>query len=247
MGQIWCIGKREFASYFNSPIAYVSITVFLLLTGFQFFSGFFGAAEGTDFFKTNEATVRPLFEGIPLIFAFFLPAVTMRLLSEEKKSGTIELLFTMPVTEWQVVLGKYLAAVMFMMVSLGLTLAYPITVAALGNPDVGPIIGGYFGLLLVGSAYLAIGLMTSTWTRNQIVAFILGASICFLLYFVDTLAGLVSDGLKPAFSALSFRYHFDTNFARGVLDTRDVFFFVAMSALALMISRYILESRKWKA
>lgn len=248
MTQIWYLAKREFSSFFNSPIAYVAITVFLLLTGVQFFWGFrgLGAYGGQDFFETNEATLRPLFESVPLIFAFFLPAVTMRLVSEERRSGTIELLFTMPISEWQVVLGKYLASVMLMLVALALTLFYPITVAAFGNPDWGPIIGGYFGLALIGSAYLAIGLMTSTLTRNQIVAFILGAAICFLLYFVDTLVGFVADALKPAFSAISFRYHFE-NIARGVLDTRDVFFFAAFSVMALVLSRFVLESRKWKA
>lgn len=248
MAAIWCIAKREFGSYFNSPIAYVAITVFLLLTGLQFFSGFFAisAFGATEYFEANEATLRPLFEGIPLIFAFFLPAVTMRLVSEEKKTGTIELLFTMPVTEWHVILGKFLAAVLLMAVALLLTLSYPLTVGALGDPDMGPIIGGYFGLFLIGSAYLGIGLMASTWTKNQIVAFIAGAGLCFLLYFIDTLAGFISDALRPVFSAISFRTHFE-NIAKGVLDTRDVFFFVALTVLTLMMSRFALQQRMWKA
>jgi ABC-2 type transport system permease protein len=243
MNRVWTIAKREFRSYFDSPVAYIAITVLLVLTGFMFFRG---ATAGTTYFEDNEATLRPLFEGMPLVLALFLPAITMRLFSEEKRSGTMELLLTLPVTDTQVVLGKYLSSVMFLGVALLLTLSYPITVGAIGNLDVGPAIGGYFGLLLIGATYLAIGVMTSVWTRNQIVAFLLAAAISCLFYFVDALVGLAWEPVRPLFSAISFRFHFQ-NIAKGVLDTRDLFFFAAIIALALLLTRNALESRKWKA
>jgi len=248
MNQIWTIAKREFLSYFNSPIAYVAITIFLVLTGLQFFFGFLslGSLSHADFFENNDAGLRSLFEGLPLLLAIFLPAITMRLISEEKKSGTMELLLTMPVTDGQVVLGKYLASLLFLAVVLFVTLSYPITVSALGNPDSGPIIGGYFGLFIIGATYLAIGLMTSTWTQNQIVAFLLGALFCTAFYFVDSLIGSAWEGLRPVFAAISFKAHFQ-NISKGVLDSRDFVFFGGLIIMALLLSKHQLESRKWKA
>ena len=249
MHAIWTIAKREFSSYFNSPIAYIAITVFLILAGLQFFFGFltldsFGTTPG--FFEGNEASLRLFFEGIPLLFTVFLPAISMRLMSDERRSGTLELLVTLPVRDRDVILGKYFASLLFLGVTLLLTLPLVITVAVLGSPDVGPLVGGYVGLALIGAAYLALGLMTSTWTRNQIISFLLAALLCSSLYFVDGLIGSVWEGTRSFFEAISFKAHF-ANISRGVIDSRDVIYFVSVIVIPLLLAGYSLESRKWKA
>lgn len=248
MNKVWIIGKREFMSYFNSPIAYVTLAIFLLLVGLDFFFGFLGTVSGSsqEFFEANEASLRNLFEGIPILFAVFLPAVSMRMISEEKKTGTMELLTTLPVRDRDIILGKFLGGLLFLAVALGLTLPYAVTVIALGRPDMGPIIGGYFGVAMVGAAYLAIGLLASTWTRNQIIAFIVAALLCAFLYFVDQLIGSAWEVSREYLAQLSFRAHAQ-NISRGVLDSRDFVFFISMIVLALVLSTYSLESRKWRA
>ena len=249
MHAIWTIAKREFSSYFNSPIAYIAITVFLILAGLQFFFGFltigsFGTAGG--FFENNEASLRLFFEGIPILFTVFLPAISMRLMSDEQRSGTLELLVTLPVRDRDIILGKYLASILFLLVTLLLTLPYVVTVSLLGNPDIGPILGGYLGLLLIGAAYLALGLMTSTWTKNQIIAFLLGALLCSSFYFIDGLIGSVWEETRSFFEAISFKAHF-ANISRGVIDSRDVVFFASIIIIPILLAGYALESRKWKA
>ena len=151
----------------------------------------------------------------------------MRLMSDERRSGTLELLVTLPVRDRDVILGKYLASLLFLGVTLLLTLPLVVTVALLGSPDVGPLVGGYVGLALIGAAYLALGLMTSTWTRNQIIAFLLAALLCSSLYFVDGLIGSVWEGTRSFFEAISFKAHF-ANISRGVIDSRDVVYFVSV-------------------
>lgn len=238
MKKIFTIARREFDSYFTSFIAYIAITVFVVITGvLVFFKG--------EFFERNEASLRVLFEWVPLIFLGYIPAITMRLISEEKRSGTIELLVTMPVTDWQIVLGKYLAGLGFLIVSLAMTLHFPLIVALKGAPDWGPIIGGYFGLLLIGAAYLAIGLMTSTWTRNQIVSFILSLLFCGFFFFIGKAVEKVWINMKPIFDYISFDYHFH-NIERGVLDTRNIIYFVSLIMLCLVISVQSLSARKWR-
>jgi ABC-2 type transport system permease protein len=239
MNHAWVIAKREFRAYFDSPIAYVSITVFLVITGVLFF------LAGEDFFQANQASLRKLFEWVPLVFVFYLPAVSMRLLSDERRSGTIELLVTMPVRDSAVILGKYLASLGFLLVTLLLTLPYPIIVAVVGAPDWGPIVGGYFGLLLIGAVFLAVGLMTSAWTQNQIIAFVLALIINGFFYFVDRLIGAVWEGTQDVFSYLSFQNHFQ-NISRGVIDTRDLVFYLSLIVVAVMIASWSLASRRWK-
>lgn len=248
MKKAWIIGKREFASYFDSPIAYVTLTTFLLLVGLDFFFGFLGSVSGggEDFFEANEATMRNLFDGVPILLAIFMPAVSMRMISEEKKTGTMELLTTLPVRDRDIVLGKWVGGLLFLGVALLLTLPYAFTVGSLGRPDMGPIIGGYIGLALIGGAYLAIGLLASTWTRNQIIAFIVAALLCTFFYFVDQLIGSAWEATREYLALLSFKAHAQ-NVARGIIDSRDIVFFVSMIVLALMLSTYSLESRKWRA
>ena len=237
MGNVWAIGKREFASHFNSPIAFFAIAVFLIAIGGVFF-------WSEEFFQVGQATMRPFFEWAPLLFIALMPAISMRLLAEERRTGSLEMLITMPVRDVEVILGKLLGAFMLLLVTLALTLLYPIAIGSMGPLDMGPVLGGYIGLLLLGLAYLAIGLMTSTWTRNQIVAFILALLICGFFYFIDKLAGAFWLGAQDMVAQLSLKAHFD-NIAKGVLDTRDILFYLSVTAIAVTVGTYSLESRRW--
>ena len=238
MNSILTIAKRDFRSYFDSPIAYIFITAFLLNSGIMVFLA-------DDFLEANEATLRPLFEWLPLLFAFYLPAISMRLLSEEKRSGTIELLATMPVRDAEIIIGKYLASLAFLAVILLLTVGFPIIVADLGDPDWGPIFGGYLGLFLIGAVYLAIGLMASSWTRTQTIAFVVSLLLCGFLYFVDKLLGAVWEGTQEFFAYLSFAEHFE-NISRGVIDTRDVIYYLSLILICGFIATFSLHTRRWR-
>lgn len=249
---VWALAKRELGFYFNSPIAYIVIALFLVVSGAMLFV-FNVPDAGRDFFAVNEASLRGLFGptspegfgGIPLLFVFLVPAVTMRLIAEEKRTGTIELLVTWPVTDNQIVLGKYLGSVLFIGIMLLATLPLVFIVGGLGPMDLGLVIGGYLGLLLLGAAYAALGLMTSAWTRNQIVAYLVGALICGLFYFIDGMLGLLWDGARDFFAGLSFKAHFQ-NVARGVVDLRDIIFYASFIAVSLVVTVMSLSSRNWK-
>lgn len=249
---VWALAKRELGFYFNSPIAYIVIALFLVVSGAMLFV-FNVPDAGLDFFAVNEASLRGLFGptspegfgGIPLLFVFLVPAVTMRLIAEEKRTGTIELLVTWPVTDTQIVLGKYLGSVLFIGIMLLATLPLVFIVGSLGPMDVGLVIGGYLGLLLLGAAYAALGLMTSAWTKNQIVAYLVGALICGLFYFIDGMLGLLWDGARDFFAGLSFKAHFQ-NVARGVVDLRDIIFYASFIAVSLVVTVMSLSSRNWK-
>jgi len=249
---VWALAKRELGFYFNSPIAYIVITLFLIVSGAMLFV--FQLPEGGgDFFTVNEATLRGLFGptspeafgGIPLLFVFLVPAVTMRLIAEEKRTGTIELLVTWPVTDAQIVIGKYLGALLFVGIMLLATIPLALTVGSLGQLDVGVVVGGYLGLFLLGAAYTGVGLMTSTWTKNQIVAYLVGALLCGFFYFVDGMLGLLWDGGRDFFAGLSFKAHFQ-NVARGVVDFRDIVFYGSFIAVALVVTTLSLQARNWK-
>jgi ABC-2 type transport system permease protein len=236
MRNTWAIAKRELGAYFNSPIAYIVITVFLIISGYLFFS---------QLFLSKEASMRDFFGFMPLIFIFFAPAITMRLLAEEKGTGTLEVLITLPVTDWQVVLGKFFAALGLLATALGLTFAWAITVAALGPLDKGPVIAGYLGLLLMGGAYLAIGLAASAFTRNQIVAFIVGFAICFALFLSGKVLPFVPRSLAPIVEYLSLDFHFQ-NLTRGIVDTRDLVYYGTLIGGCLLLTVQSLDSRRWR-
>ncbi len=234
---VWTIARKEFRSYFQSPIAYIFITVFLVLTHFFFFRGFF---------VVGQATLREFFALIPLVFLLFVPAVTMRLWAEERKLGTTELLLTFPVKDWEVVVGKFLASLGFLAAALLCTLPLAITVIALGDPDNGAVVGGYLGSLLLGGTYLALGLWLSALTSNQIIAFILTAAACFFLFIIGEPVVLASipDALATFVANLSVGYHFDS-IGRGVLDSRDLLYYLSMIAFFLFLNVRTIESRKW--
>ena len=237
MRNVWNIARREFISYFSSPIAYVAIAVFLVVVGLKFFFV-------DEFFEVGEASLRSFFDLVPVFFVFYLPAIAMRLVAEERRGGTFELLATLPVSDAEIVLGKFFGAVGFMLATLLLTLIYPLALGLLGDPDNGVVWGGYVGLFLLGSAFLSIGIMASSWTRSQIVAYIIGAVICSLFLYVNKILGAFWEGAKRVAEYTSFESHFG-NFARGVIDTRDVVFFVSMIAFCLVIATFSLNSRRW--
>jgi len=231
------IFRREFASYFNSPIAYIYLTVFIGLSSWLFLKAFF---------VVGEASMRNFFAIVPWIFLFFIPAVTMRSWAEEKKSGTMELLMTWPLTDLEAVLGKFLASFSFLLVSLALTFVLPSVVAAMGNPDPGEIFGGYLGAVLIGAAYLAIGLFISSLTENQIVAFILSIVGIFGLFILGedfVLFGL-PDRLVPVLSYLGLAGHFDS-ISRGVIDSRDIIYYLSVIGFFLYLNVKSVEARKW--
>lgn len=235
MKQILTIGGRQFRSYFNGPVAYIVICIVLLALGFFFWK---------TFFLFGRASAREMFRWLGLILTLALPALTMGLLAEEKRTGTIELLITMPVTEAQVILGKFLGVFGLYAVLLVLTLSYPLSVSTLGNLDWGPVWGGYLGLVLQGSAILAIGLMASSWTDNQLIALFVALTLSLLFWVLDKFLALLPTGAASALEWLSFDYHFQS-MARGVIDLRDVFFFVSVTVFALAVAFRALESRRW--
>lgn len=237
MSAVLSIARKEFRSYFQSTIAYIFITLFLVLSQWIYFSGFF---------VMNQATLRDFFDLVPLVFLFFVPAVTMRMWAEEQKLGTAELLLTFPLRDREVVLGKFLASFAFVSLTVLLTIPLAITVAALGDPDNGAMVGGYLGCLLLGGAYIAIGLWVSSMTQNQIVAFLVSLIICFLLYIAGSglVLGTVPRWLVPFFANLSLGYHFDS-ITRGVIDSRDILYYLSIIGFFLFLNVRVIESRRW--
>jgi len=230
------ISRREIRTYFNSPVAYIVVTVFTVITGYLFF---------TQLFLEKQAELRQLFGFMPFLFMFMVPAVTMRLLADERASGTLELLSTMPVRDWEIVIGKFLAALALVCTAVGLTLVFAISVRLLGPLDRGPAIGGYVGLVLMGGAFVAIGVMCSAFTRNSIVAFIAAFGISFALYLFGKLTQFMPEALQPVVSFLSIDGHFD-NISRGVIDTRDVVYYLSIIGACLLVATTSLDSRRWK-
>jgi ABC-2 type transport system permease protein len=230
------ISRREIRTYFNSPVAYIVVTVFTVISSYLFFS---------QLFAQKQADLRQLFQFMPFIFMFVVPAVTMRLLADEKASGTLELLSTMPVRDWEVVVGKFLAALTLVATAIGLTLVFAISVRLLGPLDRGPAIGGYIGALLMGGAYVGIGVMCSAFTRNSIVAFIASFGISFALYLFGRLTQFVPESLQPLVAFLSIDGHFES-IGRGVIDTRDVIYYLSVIGTCLLVATTALESRRWK-
>lgn len=240
MNKTWIITKKELASFFDSLIAYVIIIIFLGL------SGFFTWLVDTNVFLMNQASLRVFFEIAYWTVFFFIPAITMRSLAEENKSGTIELLSTKPVSDAQIVGGKFLASLLLIAISLLCTIPYYITIAFLGNVDHGAVLGGYFGLLLVSAAYTSIGIFASSVTSNQIIAFLLALFIgIFFHWLFGLLAASFSGGMGATFSFLSARTHFDS-LSRGVVDSRDLIYFLSIIFTGLLFSKTMLSKRNWQ-
>jgi ABC-2 type transport system permease protein len=226
MSNVIAITRRELKAYFNSPIAYIVVAVFLLIAGYLYFS---------TVFLIGQSSMRTFFSTAPILFVVFAPAITMRLISEELRSGTLELLTTMPVRDVEVIVGKFLAALAVLASALVMTFGYALTVSSVGDLDWGPVIGGYIGLFLCAAALVAVGLMTSTMSRNQIVAFIFGLLICLALWLFDKVTFFVPGGLGRILEYLSIDFHFQ-NIARGVIDLRDLLYYLSVTAVALFIA-----------
>jgi ABC-2 type transport system permease protein len=230
MSKVLSISRREIRSYFDSPIAYIVVVAFLAVAGWMFFSSLFlmGRADMRGFFSPSPFSPS-------MLLVILAPVITMRLVAEERKSKTLELLTTMPVRDWDVILGKFLAALALIGTALGLTIVYAITVANLGPLDWGTVIAGYLGTLLFSASLLAIGLLCSTLTDNQIIAFIVGFLVCAALYFVWWLQFFLPAGLAPVVEVLATSSHLD-NMARGVIDSRDVLYYLTLTGGALFLA-----------
>jgi ABC-2 type transport system permease protein len=239
---IAAIVRRELAGYFATPVAYVFIVIFLILAGV--FTFYFGG-----FYERGQADLQPFFNFHPWLYLFLVPAVSMRLWSEERKSGTIELLLTLPVTMWQAVLGKFLAAWAFVGIALALTFPIWITVNYLGDPDNGVIFASYLGSLLMAGAFLAIGACLSAATRNQVIAFILTVVVCFMLLLagfpvvLDAISAVFPQALVDAVASLSFLTHFAA-IAKGVIDLRDLLFFLFVIGFWLYACALVIDLKK---
>ena len=237
MHSIWVIAKRELNSYFDSLIAYIVIIAFLG------FSGFFTWLYGADVFYRKQADLAVFFSVARWTLFFFIPAITMRQLAEERKTGTIELLLTKAVTDRQVILGKFLSCFLMVAIALLFTLPYYVTITKLGNADHGAIISGYIGLLLMSAAYIRIGLFASSITNNQIVAFLLALFIGIFFHLLfDVLASGATGFMGELFSTLSLTRHYDS-ITRGVLDSKDIIYFLSLIVMGLALSELSIAKR----
>lgn len=237
------IAKRELGAYFTSPLAYVFIVIFLLL------SGFFTFMVGGFFERGQASLTEPFFGWHPWFYLFLVPAVGMRLWAEERRVGTLELLLTMPITSWQAIVGKFLASWLFLALALALTFPLVITVNYLGRPDNGVILCGYIGSWLMAGAYLAVSCITSAMTRAQVVSFIISVVLCLFLILagfapvIRLLSGWTAPAVVNAVASCSFITHFE-NFEKGVLDLRDVLFFLSVIVFSLFTTAVILRGHR---
>ena len=255
MKNIWAIFKKEIKTYFTSPIAYVAITVFLVLIGFFFYSliWWFNSqslqmAQNPSYYQQlniNQMVYSPLFHNMSIILLLMVPLLTMRLFSEEKRRQTDELLFTSPISVNQIILGKYIASLFVLLVILFLTGILSIFTFAYGNPELVPILNGYLGLFLMGAAFIAVGIFFSSLTENQIVAAILTFGT-LLLFWILNWASYSAGGMwKSVLNYLSFIQHFD-DMTRGILDTTDLVYYLSFIFLGLFLTHSVIQSRRWR-
>ena len=242
MKQLLSIIKRELTSYFATPVAYVFITIFLILSGlFTFYLG--------NFFEIGQASLGSFFEWHPWLYLFLLPAITMRLWSEEKKSGTIELLTTLPITTLNIVLGKFLAAWAFTLMSLTLTFPVWLTVNYLGNPDNGVILASYIGSLLMAGGYLSIGIFISSLTKNQVIAFVVSVTVCFLFtvsglpLVLDFFSNWTGEAITDVIASFSFLANF-SDISKGIIDIRTIIYFASLIFLFLYLNVITLDNSR---
>ena len=252
------IFKKEIKSYFGSLIAYVTIVMFLVITGYFFYTLFatfsvvsFQAQTNPmlsrqyQLLNINETVVRPLFGNISIIMLLMTPLITMRLFSEEKKTGTIELLLTYPVKDIDVVISKFLSCFVVMIVMILLTATFPILLMVLGEPEVMPIITGYFGLMLLGAAFISLGIFASSLTENQIIAASVSLGILFFFWLMSYSAAFVSAGFGQIITYLSINEHI-ASLAKGVVDTEDVIYYLCFTVFFLFLTLRSLESKRWR-
>ena len=238
MSAVWIIAKRELNSFFDSLVAYIMLIAFLG------FSGFFTWLFGSDIFLVKEASLQVFFGVAFWTLFFFIPAITMRQLAEERKTGTIEMLLTKSINNRQLVVGKWLACFLLFVIALAFTLPYYITVASIGDIDHGATISGYLALLLMSAVYISIGIFASSITNNQIVAFLLALLIGIFFHFLfGILAGGTSGWISEIFNTLSLNNHFES-ISRGVIDSKDLIYFISVSLFGIFLSEYMIAKRK---
>lgn len=239
MTQIWIITQRELKAYFDSLMAYILLILFLG------FSGFFTWIYGSDIFYIKQATLMPFFSIAYWTLFFFIPALTMRLLSEENRMGTLELLLTKPLSNWQIVFGKFLAALLLIIIALLMTFPYVITISSIGNMDAGQVISGYIALIFFSAMYISIGLFTSSFTNNQIVSYL---SALFIGIFFQIIFGMLAQNssgfIGKTLDYLSVSTHFES-MTRGVLDTRDLVYFIGISFIGLVLTETMLIKKRY--
>ena len=237
MSNTLAVAERELKSFFVSTIAWIVMAAFLLMAGFLF---------AVILLNTNEASLRYLVSNLSVILLFVAPFLTMRLLAEENRMGTIELLLTNPVRDVEVVLGKFLGVMGFVLVMLLFTLYFPALLFVFGTPDPGPMAAGYLGVILQASAFVAIGLAVSSMTQNQIVAAFLSFAILLLLWLSDSMSNFLGKPLGDAMKYLSITNHFQ-DFSRGVIDSSHIIYFVSVAVAALFVAYLSLQTRRWRA
>ena len=254
MNNFWAVFKREFRAYFTSPMAYAVIVIFLLIAGYLFYSGMsyyaiisIEAMRNPRMAGLNVAdmVLNPLFSNMSVVMLLMLPTLTMRLFAEEKKSGTFELLFTYPMRDVEVLLGKYGAALAVFAIMLALTGVYQIILVSMGKIATGVVVSGYLGLLLLGASFLALGVLVSAMTENQIVAAVISFGCLLLLWLVGWSSSLIQTDLGKVLAHLSLIEHF-SNFARGLIDTVDLVYYASFIFFFLFLTLRTLESKRWR-
>jgi ABC-2 type transport system permease protein len=255
MKNIWIIAKKELRTYFTSPIAYVIMTVFLVLIGFFFYSLIWWfntqsmqAAQNpyaAQQMNINQMVFGPLFNNMSIILLLMLPLLTMRLFAEEKKIGTEELLMTSPISVWQILIGKFLASFLVLAVMLGLTGLLASFTFLYGNPELFPVLNGYLGLLLMGGAFIAIGLFFSSLTENQIVAAVLTFGALLLFWILNWASNSAAGFWKEVLNYVSFFQHFE-NATQGTLDTTDIIYYFSFAFFGLFLTHSVIQSRRWR-
>ncbi len=256
MRNVFTIIRKELRAYFVSPIAYVVLTGFLLLGGWFFFnllsrfnvllSIYTQLQQGAaDQLNLNEFVIAPLMHNLSIVLVILVPMITMRAYAEEKKGGTYELLLTSPLRTGEIVLGKFLASFLFICIMLGLTGVYPAVLIAFGNPEIGVLLAGYLGLLLLATSFVAVGLLTSSFTENQIIAAVSGLVATMLLYIIGWPADTAGEVLGPLLRYLSVTEHF-AEMVNGLIDTQDLVYFASLILLSLFLTQRSVESLRWR-
>lgn len=256
MSRMIAIYKRELGYFFNSIVAYVVMMVFLLIAGYFFYNlvAFFNLASirvmqnpaAAQQLSLTEGVLQPLFGNISVVLLLVIPMLTMRLLSEERKMGTAELLFTYPISDWDAILGKFFAAATVLAAMLALTLVYPLLLSRYADPEWGPVLTGYAGLLLLGVSFVALGLFFSSLTENQIVAGILTFGFSLLFLLIGWLIPYASAGAARVIAEISILEHFES-FSQGVIDTNDIIYYINFSVFFLFLCSRVLESNRWRS
>ncbi len=260
MKKMLAIFQKEMKHFFYSPIAYIVIAAFTIIAGIFFYlylssfveAAFMATIRAQQFhqpppkFNVNLQVIRPYFWNLALISLFILPLVTMRLYSEEKRAGTVELLYTSPIQIWQLVLGKFLAGLVFYLIMLLPTVVFMALLFIYGNPEIGPVISGYIGLILLGAAFISGGLFISSMTENQIIAAVGGFGLSLFLWIIGWAANFAGPGLAGFINYLSIINHFE-DFAQGVIDSKHVFYYLLFATMGVYLTMKSVDSVKWKA